>query len=56
MARTLGDKNFTMRERRLLAQKSVLEARIGTLKEQLKLRDLRIKELRERLKAKKASR
>lgn len=52
MARTQGDKNFSSRERRLTAQKSVLEARISTLKEKLKLKDLRIEELREKVKAK----
>lgn len=52
MARTKGDKNFTAREKRLTAQKGVLEARMSTLREQLKVKDVRIRELRDKLKAK----
>lgn len=52
MARSAGDNNFTTREKRLTAQKGVLEARNATLKEQLKVKDVRINELREKLKAK----
>lgn len=55
MARSAGDNNFTTREKRLTAQKGVLEARNATLKEQLKVKDVRIKELREKLKVKPAS-
>jgi hypothetical protein len=54
LARSAGDNNFTTREKRLTAQKGVLEARNVTLKEQLKVKDVRIKELREKLKAKNA--
>lgn len=54
MARSAGDNNFTTREKRLTAQKGVLEARNATLKEQLKLKDVRLRELREKLKAKHA--
>ncbi len=53
MARTTGDINFSTREKRLTAQKGVLEAKIATVKEQLKVKDVRIKELREKLKAEK---
>ena len=53
MAREAGDKNFSTREKRLTAQKGVLEAKIATLKEQLKVKDVRAKELREKLKQKK---
>ena len=52
MAREKGDKNYTTREQRLIAQKGVLDAKVNTLKEKLKVKEVRLKELREKLKLK----
>ncbi len=49
MAREKGDTNYTPREKRLIAQNNVLKAEIGTIKEKLKVKDARIKELRGKL-------
>jgi hypothetical protein len=50
MARTTGDKSYSLREKRLIAQTDVLKAKVDTSKERLKVKDARIKELQEKLK------
>ena len=47
--RVSGDKNLSTRELRLKAQSSVLKAEITVLKEKLKMKDIRQKELRQRI-------
>lgn len=49
MARAKGDKNYSTRETRLIAQKAVLKAKVETLKQELKVKNIRIKELKEKL-------
>jgi hypothetical protein len=49
MARTLGDGNYTAREKRLIAEKKALEADIKAMQAKLKAKDARIAELREKL-------
>jgi hypothetical protein len=49
MPRLSGDKNRTIREHKLIAEKEVLKARLVAAKAQLKAARLRIKELGERL-------
>ena len=49
MARVKGDTNYSIREERLIAQKSVLEAKVKTLKEELKVKDVRLRELRDKV-------
>ena len=51
MPRSHGDKNYTAREQKLKAQIAVLEARNETLKRKLKVEAIKIKDLRERLRA-----
>jgi len=49
MARVKGDTNLTTREHRLKAQIAVLKAEIEVLKAKLKVKNVRQKELRERI-------
>jgi hypothetical protein len=49
MARLPGDKNYNAREDRLKAELAVKDVEIKTLKAKLKAKDARQKELRERL-------
>jgi hypothetical protein len=51
MARVKGDINYSIREKRLIAQNKVLEAKVKTLKEELKVKNVRLRELRERSQA-----
>ena len=45
MSRVSGDKNHSLREQKLVAEKEALKANITALKAQLKAAKLRIKEL-----------
>ena len=47
--RIAGDKNLSTRELRLKAQVAVLKAEITVLKAKLKVKDIRQKELRQRI-------
>jgi hypothetical protein len=49
MARTKGDTNYSTREHRLIAQAAVLKAKIRTLQEKIKVKNVRIKELRSKV-------
>jgi hypothetical protein len=49
MPRVQGDTNYSDREKRLTAQKAALEAKVRTLKEELKVKDARLKELRKKV-------
>jgi hypothetical protein len=49
MPRVAGDKNRTVREHKLIAEKEVLKAQLAAAKAQLKAAHLRNKELRDRL-------
>jgi len=49
--RVKGDTNYSTREKRLIAQNKVLEAKVKTLKEELKVKNVRLRELRERSQA-----
>jgi hypothetical protein len=49
LARTAGDKNYSAREKRLIADKKVSDAKLEALKAELKAKDARIKELRAKL-------
>jgi hypothetical protein len=49
MPRLAGDKNRTIREHKLIAEKAVLRARLAAAKAQLRAARLRIKELGDRL-------
>jgi hypothetical protein len=49
MPRLAGDKNRTIREHKLIAEKEVLKARLAAAKAELKAARLRIKELGDRL-------
>lgn len=53
MARKPGDKGFSARENRLIAEKKVLQARYATARAQVKVKNARIRELREKLEASK---
>ena len=45
MPRVTGDKNHSLREQKLIAEKEELKAQIKALKAKTKAKDLRIKEL-----------
>ena len=49
MARVAGDKNRSVREQRLIAEKEALKAENKALKAKLKAKQLRIKELGDRM-------
>jgi hypothetical protein len=49
MPRLAGDKNRTIREHKLIAEKEALKARLAAAKAELKAARLRIKELGDRL-------
>ncbi len=48
MARVEGDKNYTDREKRLHAENGALKAKVKALKAALKVKDARLRELRNR--------
>jgi hypothetical protein len=49
MSRVAGDRNRSIREHKVAAEKEALRAENKALKAKLKAKDLRIKELRERV-------
>jgi hypothetical protein len=49
LARISGDRNYSAREKRLVAEKRAAEARANAFKADVKVRDARIVELRERM-------
>lgn len=47
VARATGDKNYTAREKRLIAEVAAEKAKVEAAKAEIKVRDARLKELRQ---------
>jgi len=51
MAKKPGDGNYTLREKKLIAQNAKLKADVGSAKAQVKVKDAQLKETTAKLKA-----